>query len=73
MYSLKSDSWKVIPGPGDDFIFDPECGVYLAGRCYWIVLSESNEVGDFILSFDFTLETFSRFHLPPDLRPLFHL
>ncbi|KAL6576690.1 hypothetical protein OROMI_010966 [Orobanche minor] len=71
VYSLKSDSWKLITGPGYDIDMGPRCGLYLEGRCYWIVMSYAPEVGvrDFILSFDFTRETFSRFPLPPALRP----
>ncbi|KAL6568630.1 hypothetical protein OROHE_004314 [Orobanche hederae] len=71
VYSLKSDSWKLITGPGADVRMGPQCGLYLDGRCYWIRVTSNPQVGirDFILSFDFTYETFSRFPLPPALRP----
>ncbi|KAL6586638.1 hypothetical protein OROMI_001626 [Orobanche minor] len=71
VYSLKSDSWKLITGPGADVRMGPQCGLYLDGRCYWIRVTSNPEVGirDFILSFDFTHETFSRFPLPLALRP----
>ncbi|KAL6586637.1 hypothetical protein OROMI_001625 [Orobanche minor] len=71
VYSLKSDSWKLITGPGADVRMGPQCGLYLDGRCYWIRVTSNPQVGirDFILSFDFTHETFSRFPLPPALRP----
>ncbi|KAL6541228.1 hypothetical protein OROHE_010936 [Orobanche hederae] len=29
VYSLKNDSWNVIPGPGDDVSMDAEAGVYM--------------------------------------------
>ncbi|KAL6498539.1 hypothetical protein OROHE_026636 [Orobanche hederae] len=72
VYSLKNDSWKVIQGPGDDVSMDPECGVYMEdGRSYWITVADTpgDDYDDFILSFDFTTETFSRMPLPPALRP----
>ncbi|KAL6583025.1 hypothetical protein OROMI_005103 [Orobanche minor] len=67
VYSLKSDSWKLITGPGADVRMGPQCGLYLDGRCYWIRVTSNPHVGirDFILSFYFTHETFSRFSLPP--------
>ncbi|KAL6586636.1 hypothetical protein OROMI_001624 [Orobanche minor] len=71
VFSLKSDSWKLITGPGADVRMGPQCGLYLDGRCYWIRVTSNPQVGirDLIPSFDFTYETFSRFPLPPALRP----
>ncbi|KAL6511595.1 hypothetical protein OROGR_021192 [Orobanche gracilis] len=71
LYSLKSDSWKEISGPGDDVSMDPESGVYINECCYWVVVANITGYGvkDFILSFDFRTETFSRITLPPPLRP----
>ncbi|KAL6495705.1 hypothetical protein OROGR_030268 [Orobanche gracilis] len=72
VYSLKNNSWKVISGPGNDINTGPECGVYLGGKCYWIVwmyTPEYDGVQDFILSFDFTNESFAQLPLPLPLRP----
>ncbi|KAL6562424.1 hypothetical protein OROGR_003431 [Orobanche gracilis] len=72
VYSLKNNSWKVISGSGNDINMGPECGVYLGGKCYWIVwmyTPEYDGVQDFILSFDFTNESFAQLPLPLPLRP----
>ncbi|KAL6496612.1 hypothetical protein OROGR_029870 [Orobanche gracilis] len=72
VFSLKDNYWKVIPGPSDDIKMGPRCGVYLEGKCYWLVWVNKCGAGgviDFILSFDFTHETFSHLPLPLHLRP----
>ncbi|KAL6573348.1 hypothetical protein OROHE_001807 [Orobanche hederae] len=69
VYSLKSDSWKVIPGPGNGEM-SSKCGIYLEGRSYWRrfeLTPDETDIDDFILAFDFSRETFSRIPFPPSL------
>ncbi|KAL6560852.1 hypothetical protein OROHE_006029 [Orobanche hederae] len=63
IYSLKNDSWKVIPYNIGSI---QGCGVYVnTGKCYWRTHHPFNSV----ISFDFEKESFSSpIPLPPSLR-----
>ncbi|KAL6548698.1 hypothetical protein OROGR_008464 [Orobanche gracilis] len=66
LFSFKSDSWKVIPGPGDGTVVFADSGVYVDdGRCYWVTWKSINGKVYDLLSFDFSDETFYRSPLPP--------
>ncbi|KAL6505428.1 hypothetical protein OROHE_022807 [Orobanche hederae] len=59
LYSLKTDSWKVIPYPD---LGDPlqDYSIHINGFYYWLAAGRP----DFILSFDFANEKFSSIPLP---------
>ncbi|XVF79230.1 hypothetical protein PTKIN_Ptkin14bG0203900 [Pterospermum kingtungense] len=79
LYSLKSDSWKEIPHPDADVVYDrgycPLFNNYINGVSYWIATTEDDtgdNLIDFILSFDFANEKFSTLRLPKFGRSLKH-
>ncbi|EFH59937.1 hypothetical protein ARALYDRAFT_899315 [Arabidopsis lyrata subsp. lyrata] len=53
---------KVLDNDPLDCFIEPNTGVSLKGNTYWIA---SDEVTNFLLSFDFTTERFKSFCLPP--------
>ncbi|KAL6563979.1 hypothetical protein OROHE_005219 [Orobanche hederae] len=71
VFSFKRGSWKTITGPGYDVDTESWFGVYLEaeGRCYWVARPWMDKgdvkLDEYIISFDFSDETFSRMPLPP--------
>ncbi|XP_020884689.1 probable F-box protein At5g47300 [Arabidopsis lyrata subsp. lyrata] len=65
IYEINSSSWRTL-----DVILDCEleyndCGMYLKGKTYWFASDENEEqLGMFLVSFDYTTERFERLLLP---------
>ncbi|XP_010432488.1 PREDICTED: putative F-box only protein 15 [Camelina sativa] len=67
IYEFKSDSWRTVDAKFD-WDVDPQCkGVSVNGNMYWVTDAAPvyNQMQGFILSFDFTMETFKNLCVCP--------
>ncbi|XP_010430568.1 PREDICTED: putative F-box only protein 15 [Camelina sativa] len=68
IYEFKSDSWRTLDAKFD-WCVDPTCkGVPVKGNMYWVTDPAYNQKQEFILSFDFTMETFKNVCVCPRTR-----
>ncbi|XP_010509709.1 PREDICTED: putative F-box protein At4g10190 [Camelina sativa] len=66
IYDFTSNSWRVVGETIDWFIprWNGRGGVSVKGNTYWLASTQDNPREDFLLCFDFSLETFGSVSLP---------
>ncbi|KAL0864230.1 hypothetical protein Bca101_043348 [Brassica carinata] len=69
IYELRSDSWRVLDSFPLDYIMFRD-GISLKGNTYWV--AGHNDIGYFLMKFDFTTERFVRLPLPIPIERFVH-
>ncbi|CAH8263918.1 unnamed protein product [Arabidopsis lyrata] len=65
IYEINSSSWRTLDVTLDCELEYDECGMSLKGKTYWFASDENEEqLGMFLVSFDYTTERFERLLLP---------
>lgn len=64
VYDFTSDSWRVLGTATDWYIPDYRRGISMKGNTYWLAKRMVKPETEFILSFDFSEETFQSLPLP---------
>ncbi|ESQ37223.1 hypothetical protein EUTSA_v10002867mg, partial [Eutrema salsugineum] len=64
-----SDSWRVLDVVAPECYIESSNGVSLKGNIYWVAYDKPGHSEEFILSFEFTGESFRRFCLPAFQNP----
>ncbi|XP_058758790.1 putative F-box protein At3g16210 [Vicia villosa] len=70
IYNLKTNSWKKLDfdmGDCNDFSISGSIGVYMDGLYHWWAKSESKNIEEYLLSFDFSTEMLIKRPMPTDI------